>query len=112
MMRRGLWLAAGAALGVVGYRRLDRATKSLSVQLTAAPVGRHAARSAGWLTRQLWQSWSARGDSRGRVQAFVGHLRPGSAEYLDRHEANFDRHQSQSGHTLIGQRTHGSAHLA
>src|SRR5260370_42583908 len=97
MMRRGVWLAAGAALGVVGYRRRDRPTKSLSVQLTVAPVGRHAARSAGWLTRQLWQSWSARGDSRGRVQAFVDDVRTGFDEYLDRHEANFDRPQSQSG---------------
>lgn len=38
MMRRVTWLTAGAVLGVMGYRRLDRATKALVRQSGPLPV--------------------------------------------------------------------------
>ncbi len=41
-MRRMAWLAAGAVLGIAGYRRVDRAAKSLTGQLGSGPVTRQA----------------------------------------------------------------------
>ncbi len=38
-MRRMVWLGAGAVLGVVGYRKLDRAAKSLTGQLGSGQLG-------------------------------------------------------------------------
>jgi hypothetical protein len=42
VMRRMVWLTAGAVLGIAGYRRLDRAAKSLTGQLGSGPVRRQA----------------------------------------------------------------------
>jgi hypothetical protein len=39
-MRRMMWLSVGAVLGVAGYRRLDRAAKSLTGQLGSGQLGR------------------------------------------------------------------------
>ncbi|HET7018697.1 MAG TPA: hypothetical protein VFI65_32560 [Streptosporangiaceae bacterium] len=41
-MRRMVWLGVGAVLGIAGYRRLDRAAKSLTGQLESGPVTRQA----------------------------------------------------------------------
>jgi len=45
-MRRMMWLGFGAVLGVAGYRRLDRAAKSLTGQLGSGQLG------PGQVTRQ------------------------------------------------------------
>jgi hypothetical protein len=126
-MRRTTWLAVGAILGVAGYRRLDRAARSLTDQIAAAPAGRHAANapgpsalpavrsttglaasSAGWLTRRVRRAWPDRRGPRTGVAAFIGDVRAGIDEYLDRYEANIDRQHSRSGNTLVGQRARGS----
>ena len=41
-MRRMVWLTAGAVLGIAGYRRLNRAAKSLTGQLEPGPAKRQA----------------------------------------------------------------------
>lgn len=127
MMRRTTWLAVGAVLGVVGYRRLDRATKSFTGQLAPVSLGRHAAsapepgrsaaarsaglamRSAAGLTRRVRRSLSGQRRSRAGLPAFVRDVRAGIDEYLDSHEANINRHYTRSGNTLVGQRTASSA---
>jgi hypothetical protein len=122
MMRRTTWLAVGAVLGVVGYRRLDRAAKSFTGQLAPVPLGRHAAsapepgrsaaarsaglamRSAAWLTRSVRHSLSGQRRSRVGLAAFVRDVRAGIDEYLGPHEAYIDRQDPRSGNTLVGQR--------
>ena len=103
MMRRATWLAAGAVLGVVGYRRLDRAAKSLTGP--RAGTGRHAAAAAGWMTRRVRLSLSAERRSRGGLATFARDVRVGIDEYLDTHQANIDRQYPRSGNTLVDQRT-------
>jgi hypothetical protein len=114
MMRRTTWLTVGAVLGVVGYRRLDRATKSLTRDLPLQQAGRvspavkSAARltagTVGWAARRARRSLAAERGSRGGLAVFVRDVRAGIAEYLDAHEADIERHQSPSGNTLVGQR--------
>ena len=83
MIRRLVWLAAGAVLGITGYRRLTRAAKSLLPPGNVlallgrrpegpGPAGRTTARA------------QARDAGAGTV-AFVRDVRIGMAEYLDRH---------------------------
>jgi hypothetical protein len=122
-MRRTVWLAAGAVLGVVGYRRLDRAVRSItgtpgpapapSVRQTAGGGAQGegsgqrpavAALSAAlWTARQLR---AARGASQvigAEVGTFLAEVRTGMAEYLDVHEQNMNRQHTGSGSTLIDQ---------
>ena len=66
MIRRSFWLAAGAVLGISGYRRVTRTAKAL-LPPSATP-GRKAAGRAGTETI-----------------AFVRDVRIGMADYLDRH---------------------------
>ena len=35
MIRRGFWLTVGAAVGIIGYRRVSAASRKLSGRLTA-----------------------------------------------------------------------------
>jgi hypothetical protein len=79
MIRRGVWLTAGAVLGITGYRRVTRAAKALFPhgellgQVARRPLARtHAARTPA----RLAGSESA---------AFVRDVRAGMADYLDRH---------------------------
>ena len=61
MIRRGFWLLAGAAGGIMGYRRVSSLTRQLSVTLGANPqqrkaqqaVRRHWAREAIRFTRDV-----------------------------------------------------------
>ena len=62
MIRRGFWLLAGAAGGIIGYRRVSALTRRLSVTLGAggqraeaqnAAVRRHWAREAIRFTRDV-----------------------------------------------------------
>jgi len=119
-MRRATWLATGAVLGVLGYRRLDRAAKSLTGNFGPVLAGRqhrvkprtgpalrsiagHTVRGTGWLIRQARNRRSAAGGS-GGAPGFIGDIRAGMDEYLDRHQADIDRQYRRSGNTLIGQR--------
>jgi hypothetical protein len=88
--RRLLWLAAGAVLGIAGYRRLDRAAKSMTWQ---AALVRHPA-----LVRRR---------PRPGLRTFAADVRAGMAEYLDRHQAGDPsyllRQHAGSGNTLLDQ---------
>jgi len=59
MIRRGFWLLAGAAGGIMGYRRVSSLTRQLSVTLGArsqpqkTAVRRHWAREAIRFTRDV-----------------------------------------------------------
>ena len=114
MMRRARWLAAGAVLGAVGYQRLQRAARAKTGQVGQVPAARQAAtalglaasaagHSAGWLARQVRHGRAVRRKA-GGVAGFLGDVRVGMDEYLDRHQANIDRQHHRSGNTLIAQR--------
>jgi hypothetical protein len=83
MIRRLIWLAIGAVLGITGYRRLTRAAKSLLPHSDLlAPMSRRSERS-GPARRRLAGAQS--GDAGAGTVAFVRDVRVGMAEYLDRH---------------------------
>ncbi len=97
MIRRATWLAAGAVLGVLGYRRLDRVTRSVASQ-----AGVQAA-------RRLAGGWPGRGAG---SAAFVREVRAGMTEYLDEHQVspgrpNKNRQDQRSANTLVDQRAAG-----
>lgn len=79
MIRRIIWLVAGAVLGIAGYRRVTRAAKALvpSGDLLT-PLGRRIAGSA------RGQRVPERRAGAGTA-AFVRDVRTGMAEYMDRH---------------------------
>jgi hypothetical protein len=125
-MRRAVWLATGAVLGVVGYRRIDRAARSFAGQFTALPAGRHAvgsrgavapakpgsaarlaANAAGWLSRRA-RDGHLGGRGHAGAAAFVSDVRAGIEEYLDARGANIDRQYVPAGNTLVDQRTAGN----
>ena len=105
MIRRGFWLAAGAFLGVTGYRRLARAARSVTPGRALAPDGlRQVAGSAGRDAAVAWeQSLAVRAAvAIGRdAGAFLRDVRIGMAEYMD-------RHSGRSGNTLVTQRARAS----
>jgi hypothetical protein len=77
VIRRGLWLAAGAVIGVTGYRRATRLARALTGQSAAAHTAQ-AARSP---------AHRAQSATAGLVSAagFARDVRDGMAEYLDLH---------------------------
>jgi hypothetical protein len=124
-MRRAIWLTAGAALGVVGYRRLDRAAKSLTGRLrTARPAAPPVRQSAGdraaaspgrrseaavalstaiWTARQVRAVLQASRTASVQAGTFMTEVRAGMAEYLQAHERKLNRQHTGSGSTLVGQ---------
>ncbi len=103
MIRRTIWLTAGAVIGVAGYRRLDRAAKALtgrpgfarsgpvatlpavrqSARVQAAPAQLAPARPAVSLSAAAFRGavWLVR---RLRASAgFLAEVRAGMDEYLD-----------------------------
>jgi|HubBroStandDraft_1064217.scaffolds.fasta_scaffold02515_6 hypothetical protein len=125
-MRRSIWLAAGVVLGIVGYRRLDRASKIFASQLrtplppvrqapgtTSLPAARPgsaiglAAGAAAWAAARVRTRRAAGRAQERRLAAFAGEVRAGMAEYLERHEADLNRQQARSGNTLVDQRATG-----
>ncbi len=66
MIRRGFWLAAGAVLGVTGYRRVTRLARALTGQ---PPAQRARAAAAGMVS----------------AASFAKDVRVGMAEYWDLH---------------------------
>ncbi len=102
-MRRGLWLAAGAVLGVAGYRRATRLVDSL-VREAAGEAGRsHGPGCAAAGSRPAAASRSAAAGHAaprgpmvtvarvGAAAGFVRDVRAGVAEYLDLHHQDLAR---------------------
>ena len=113
MIRRGFWLAAGAVLGVTGYRKATRLARAV------VPAGRPA--RTGVLTlapepprrrpplltsRQVLRGAARAGRSAAQGAAFARDVRDGMAEYLDRHAQGAGRTlESQHGRqATAGQR--------
>lgn len=95
MIRRLLWLGAGAALGILGYRKLDRLVRTAPRRAIAAGAGRLTLNRPG--TRAL--TGAAKSEARepgGRAGGFLRDVREGMDEYLN-------RHASQLGNTLVDQ---------
>lgn len=75
MIRRGFWLAAGAMLGVAGYRKATRLARTI----TAAPVVIQT-RAAVPVTHRVREAAS-----------FARDVRDGMAEYRDLHPRQLGR---------------------
>jgi hypothetical protein len=75
MIRRGFWLAAGAMLGVAGYRKATRLARTI----TAAPVVIQT-RAAVPVTHRVREAAS-----------FASDVRDGMAEYRDLHPRQLGR---------------------
>ena len=96
MIGRLGWLAAGAVLGVTGYRRASRLARSIrpgNLARQALPANRPGAPAARF-TRPA-AARRAAGERRG-IAPFVHDVRDGMEIYLD-------RHSGQPGPTLEGQ---------
>lgn len=118
MIRRMAWLTAGAVLGIAGYRRLDRAAKSLTGQSGSGPVTRQAvqvnrsqeqsavagglrasaglvlslaagtARWAGALRARRAARAGLAAQHHASIAGFLDDVRVGMDEYLDAHAAH------------------------
>ena len=73
MIRRGFWLLAGAAGGIMGYRRVSSLTRQLSVTLGLNPQQQHAQKTA---VRRHWAREAIR---------FTRDVREGMDLYSARH---------------------------
>jgi hypothetical protein len=105
MIRRGFWLAAGAVLGVTGYRKATRLARTLSRQGQAgrSAVVLPAAARASIAAQQTRLALSGRAARRpagraataaaraGSAAGFVRDVRDGMAEYWDLHRGELDR---------------------
>jgi hypothetical protein len=101
MIRRGFWLATGAALGVMGYRRVTRLARGLGIGADgpAGQNGRHAdsrqVRGKDNLTGPPRHQAPARprGAAASIVSAavFVRDVREGMAEYWSLHRGELAR---------------------
>jgi hypothetical protein len=103
MIRRGFWLAAGAALGVTGYRRATRLARELGFGVDAPPAGGRTRLRDD--TRQVRGSDTLTGRPRHRAPArprgaiasvasavlFVRDVRDGMAEYWSLHHGELTR---------------------
>jgi hypothetical protein len=103
MIRRGFWLAAGAALGVTGYRRATRLARDLGFPVDRPPAGGQTrqgdetqqSRETGNLARRPRHQAPAR--PRGAIAAvvsaaiFVRDVREGMAEYRSLHRGELAR---------------------
>jgi hypothetical protein len=101
MIRRGFWLAAGAVLGVTGYRRVSRLARVLTVPRATA---RRSLPGTGPTAGPQMVAPRARPRSQvARTVAaakFVRDVRDGMAEYLELHRGEPD--QNERGRTLEG----------
>jgi hypothetical protein len=103
MIRRGFWLATGAALGVLGYRRATRLARELGFGLDS-PVAAGRARQHDD-SRHVRDSDTLTGHPRHRAPArprgtlasvasavvFVRDVREGMAEYWSLHRGELTR---------------------
>jgi hypothetical protein len=92
VIRRGFWVAVGAAIGVSGYRRASRLARSVFPdrpgrvrpgRALAAP-GAGQARPAVLTGRTLLAAAASAGRGTAQGVAFARDVREGVAEYLDR----------------------------
>jgi hypothetical protein len=96
-MRRGLWLAAGAVLGVAGYRRATRMVEGLTRGVAGDAARSPAHRRAARVSRPTADGHGAAGRpavnaaSIGAAADFVRDVRDGVAEYLDLHHRELAR---------------------
>jgi hypothetical protein len=88
MIRRGVWLVVGAAVGVSGYRRVSRLARSVVPSAAGTQVAPRAAglvrRRPALSSRQVLAGAARAGRSTAEGVAFVRDVRDGMAEYLDR----------------------------
>lgn len=99
MIRRGFWLAAGAVIGVTGYRKAARFGRELSWQARPASArarGVIAGAALPGLTRpgRARRSGSATAATLSRAAsaaAFVRDVREGMAQYRDLQSSDFGR---------------------
>ncbi|HEX9034941.1 MAG TPA: hypothetical protein VF834_24120 [Streptosporangiaceae bacterium] len=109
MIRRALWLAVGAVLGITGYRRLTRLARGLAPRGGAAPLDGAARRVVGRFTpAQLPGPPSSRPASGpaarragAQMLAFARDVRAGMAEYLDARDGNMNRQSGRQGNNLV-----------
>jgi hypothetical protein len=108
MIRRGFWLLAGAAGGIMGYRRVSSLTRQLSVTLGLNPqqqnaqktaVRRHWAREAIRFTRDVREGmdlYSARHPRASRPTLGPGTRAGNSADSV--HSTFHDEHDKREDH--------------
>jgi hypothetical protein len=90
MIRRGFWVAVGAAIGVSGYRRASRLARSVFPDRDGRPgralatPGAGQARPAVLTGRTLLAAAASTGRGTAQGVAFARDVREGVAEYLDR----------------------------
>jgi hypothetical protein len=101
MIRRGFWVAVGAAIGVSGYRRASRLARTVfparpGGALVTGPAGR--GRPTVITGRSLLAAAASAGRGTAQGVAFARDVREGVAEYLD-------RQGEQAGRTLDSQRS-------
>ena len=103
MIRRGFWLAAGAALGVMGYRRATRLARELGFGVDALPAGGQTRQNDD--SRQVRGTGNLAGHPRHRAPArprgaiasvatatlFARDVRDGMAEYWSLHRGELTR---------------------
>jgi len=105
MIRRGFWLAAGAVLGISGYRRVTRLASALAVPRTPGMQSLPGTGPAAG-PQMLAPPLRAKSSQVARAVAaarFVRDVRAGMAEYRDLHRDEPDR--ASRGRTLEGQRS-------
>jgi hypothetical protein len=87
MIRRGFWVAVGAAIGVSGYRRASRLARSVLPARPGSALAVPAAarsRPAVITGRSLLAAAASAGRGTAQGVAFARDVREGVAEYLDR----------------------------
>jgi hypothetical protein len=100
MIRRGLWVAVGAAIGVSGYRRASRLARTIFPARpgSALAAGSSARPRPTLITgRSLLAAAATAGRGTAQGVAFARDVREGVAEYLD-------RQGDEAGRTLGSQR--------
>jgi hypothetical protein len=100
MIRRGFWVAVGAAIGVSGYRRASHLARTVfparpGSALATGPAG--PARPTVITGRSLLAAAASAGRGTAQGVAFARDVREGVAEYLD-------RQGGEAGRTLGSQR--------
>jgi hypothetical protein len=103
MIRRGFWLAAGAALGVAGYRRATRLARGLGLPVDGHPAAGQARRAKD--ARQVRGNGNLADRSRHAAPApprsviagvasaalFARDVREGMADYWSQHRGELAR---------------------
>jgi len=116
MIRRGFWLAAGATLGVMGYRRATRLARDLGIGVDGAPAAGRArpgddarqVRGGGTLTRPAAARRRGAIASVASAAVFVRDVREGMAEYWSLHRGELARTLGSRGGQIASGRSGAS----